>query len=231
MGNPITSAIGTGIGLATGSTLGGFLSGQGLDAITSGGSSGTAQPNVKYGTGENTYTIGGKPVDTSKYFITGDKGVYNLLPMLKNAYQDTNRTDFNTGSYDTYNTISQQLANDPTAQQAFQQAFQVQSLNPYQTSGNKPNYRYDTSNLPSYLKIQRNAMMQGNKAKQSYVPQAMNYVDFGFGGGDQLSSIANYASKQNNPFFLAYAPTTTNTQVAPADTGILANNSTGANNV
>lgn len=224
MGNPISSVIGTGIGLATGSNLGGFLAGQALNSAMDGGSSGYAKPDVVYGTGDNTYTIGGNPVDTSKYFITGDKGVYNLLPMLNNAYQDQNKRDSNLGGYDTYSAINQRLAGDPRAQQSFQQAFGVQTITPTFNSKKtgKSAYQYDTSNVPSYLRLNTNSLMPKGQNKQSYVAQPAQYVDFGFGRGvnENIKNIANYASTNSNPFFMAYAPTTT----ANADTGLLANN-------
>lgn len=224
MGNPIKSVIGTGIGLATGNSLGGFLAGEALGQALDGGSSGYAKPDVQYGTGENTYTIGGNPVDTSRYFITGDKGVYNLLPMLNNAYKDQNKRDSNLGGYDTYSAINQRLASDPRAQQAFQQAYNVQTLNPTfnPNKTGKSAYQYDTSNVPSYLRLNTNSLMPRGKDKQSYVAQPAQYVDFGFGRGmnTNIKNIADYASSNNNPFFMAYAPTTT----ANADTGLLANN-------
>lgn len=225
MGNPISSVIGTGIGLATGSNLGGFLAGQALNSAMGGGSSGYAQPNVQYGTGDNTYTIGGKPVDTSKYFIVGDKGVYNLLPMLNNPYKDVNKQDTNLSGYDTYNAINQRLAGDPKAQQAFQQAFSIKTLNPTEQYNRRGElkYQYDKSGLPRYLGLNPNKYeLKGKDIAQGAIAQPLQYVDFGFGRGtnNNILDIANYASKNNNPFFMAYAPTTT----ANADTGLLANN-------
>jgi len=222
MGSPIGSLISTGIGLATGSNVGGFLAGQAFDAATSGGSSGNAQPNVQYGTGANTYSMGGTPVDTSKYFITGDKGVYNLLPMLNDPYKDLNKKDNNLSGYDTYSAINQKLADDAKAQQAFQQAFNVQTLNPVDTYNNKGGFQkqYNTNGLPNYLKLNNNTFQQNKKNNPEYTPQPFQYVDFGFGRNDQLSQIAKYAAQQNNPFLLAYAPTSS----TPVNTGLLPNN-------
>lgn len=226
MGNPIKSLIGTGVGLMTGSGLTGFIAGEALDQALNNGSTGYAKPDVQYGTGENTYTIGGVPVDTSKYFITGDQGVYNLLPMLNNAYQDQNKRDSNLGGYDTYSAINQRLANDAKAQQAFQQAFGVQTLNPTfnPNKTGKSAYQYDTSNVPSYLRLSTNSIMPKGKDKQSYIAQPAQYVDFGFGRGvnTNIKNIADYASSNNNAFFMPYAPT----QTASADTGLLTNNNT-----
>lgn len=226
MGNPISSLVSTGVSLATGSNLGGFLAGQAIDSAMSGGGGGSsttyAQPNVQYGTGANTYTVGGKPVDTSKYFITGDKGVYNLLPMLNGAYQDKNKLDSNLGGYNAYNSINQKLADDAKAQQAFQQAFQIQTLNPA---------NYNPSTLPNYLKTDfkhniynPNADKNSNKLKSQPSFPSYQYVDFGFGKGDNLSQISKYAANQNNPFFLAYTPTAP--EVAPVNTGLLSSNTT-----
>ena len=43
-----------------------------------------ATPGFNYGA--NTYTYGDQPYDASKYFVTGNKGVYNVLPELGNLY-------------------------------------------------------------------------------------------------------------------------------------------------
>ena len=153
-----------------------------------GGSSGDysvpkyAEPTYSYGA--NTYQMGSSPVDTSKYFITGDKGVYNLLPALGQIdaktlpsshpiYSDRFANSVSNKSYYTpyeaYNDLSAQMKNDPKALAAFQSMYQ-------------PTTPTDKGLSP--------------------------YVDFGLGSsiGNNATygDIASYASTNQNPFYIPY---------------------------
>jgi len=154
----------------------------------SGGSSGSvsapkyAQPNYNYGA--NTYQMGSNPVDTSKYFITGDKGVYNLMPALGQISPKTlsssapiysDRFANSVGSsyytpYEAYNELSAQMAKDPKALAAFQAMY-------------KPT----------------------TPASKGVSP----YVDFGLGSSignnATYADIAKYASTNQNPFYVPYS--------------------------
>jgi hypothetical protein len=132
LGTAASIAMGRNPLMAFGSTLGSsilenaFAGGGGGGGNAGGGSTPQyALPGYNYGT--NTYTLDGKPYDASKYFITGDKGVYNLLPMLGEAYKDPTKTDMTTGSYNTYQTIYNKMAGDAAAQAAFSKAYAPQS--------------------------------------------------------------------------------------------------------
>ena len=153
-----------------------------------GGSSGSssapryAQPTYNYGA--NTYQMGNSPVDTSKYFITGDRGVYNLMPALGQINPKTlaasapmyNDTWMSSGykdaftPYKAYEELSAQMAKDPKALAAFQAMYQPT------TPANK--------NL-------------------------LTYVDFGLGSsiGNNATygDIAKYASTNQNPFYVPYS--------------------------
>jgi hypothetical protein len=163
-----------------------------------GGSSGSAsapkyaQPTYNYGA--NSYQMGNNPVDTSKYFITGDKGVYNLLPALgqinpktldaSNAiYSDSwansvaNAPTSRSGNtyytpYEAYNDLSAQMAKDPKALAAFQAMYQPTT-----------------------------------PASKGVSP----YVDFGLGSslGNNATykDIASYASTNQNPFYVPFNAT------------------------
>jgi hypothetical protein len=154
-----------------------------------GGSSGSAsapkyaQPTYNYGA--NSYQMGNNPVDTSKYFITGDKGVYNLMPALGQInpktlsssapiYNDSFANSVSNKSYYTpyeaYNDLSAQMANDPKALAAFQSMYQPTT-----------------------------------PASKGVSP----YVDFGLGtsigNNATYGNIANYASTNQNPFYVPYS--------------------------
>jgi hypothetical protein len=153
-----------------------------------GGSSGSsnvpkyAQPSYNYG--NQTYQYGNNPVDASKYFITGDKGVYNLMPALgqispktipssHGIYNDRFANSVANKSYYTpyeaYTDLSAQMAKDPKALAAFQTAYQ-------------PTTPTDKGLSP--------------------------YVDFGMSGsigeGSTFADLAKYASTNQNPFYIPY---------------------------
>lgn len=151
---------------------------------SSGGSSAPRYAEPTYSYGANTYQMGSSPVDTSKYFITGDKGVYNLLPALgqvtpktlqsSNPMYSDRISSINANKsyytpYEAYNDLSAQMQNDPKALAAFQSMYQ-----PTTPTGK------DVS----------------------------PYVDFGLGSsiGNNATygDIASYAATNQNPFYIPY---------------------------
>lgn len=233
---PIAGAITGGpVGFASslaGQALTGGYSGGGGGG--GGGSSGTiptygtttpsgalASPVPTFNYGANTYTYDNKPYDASKYFVTGNRGVYNILPEIGNLYSPEAQSAQGTSSYNAYQNIYNKMEGDPLAQQSFQKAFAPSMLNV-----NPVNNTYapigDFSapqNLPSYLQEDIKS------AYEEYQPQAQSsgagylpiqYADFGFGSGDQAYKLAQYARKQQNPFFQAFdKPYTPQPTVAP----------------
>jgi len=156
-----------------------------------GGSSGSAsapqyaQPSYNYGA--NSYQMGNNPLDTSKYFITGDRGVYNLLPALgqitpktlqpsslmygsSSASDQFNKSYFT--PYEAYQELSAQMQNDPKALAAFQAMYQPTTPT---SKGISP------------------------------------FVDFGLGSsiGNNATygDIASYASTNQNPFYVPFKGT------------------------
>lgn len=84
-----------------------------------------------YDYGANTYRVSNNPFNASNYFISGDKGVYNLLPMLGGLYGDEDyERKLGTSSYNIYNDIYGRMADDAAAQKLFSQRFGVKELNP-----------------------------------------------------------------------------------------------------
>jgi len=149
-----------------------------------------ALPGYNYGT--NTYTLDGKPYDASKYFVTGDKGVYNLLPMLGGAYNDPTKTDMTTGSYNTYKTIYDKMAGDAAAQAAFSKSFAPQSYTytpqprvPYKGGAYNQSFN-STSTLPN--------MLSGNQYAGPY-PMHGPQQD----GGSQQNML-NGGLRNTNPY-------------------------------
>jgi hypothetical protein len=151
---------------------------------SSGGYSAPKYAEPTYSYGANTYQMGSSPVDTSKYFITGDKGVYNLLPALGQIDAKTlsssnpmytsgiassaNNKSYYT-PYEAYTDLSAQMKNDPKALAAFQSMYQPTT--------------------PTSKRVSP-------------------YVDFGLGSsiGNNATygDIASYASTNQNPFYIPY---------------------------
>lgn len=91
-----------------------------------------------YNYGANTYRVGNNPFNASNYFISGDKGVYNLLPMLGGLYGDNDyERKTGTSSYNIYNDIYNRMADDAAAQKAFSERFGVKELNPMDFMSNR----------------------------------------------------------------------------------------------
>lgn len=219
-----------------------------------------------YNYGANTYKVGKNPFDASNYFISGDKGVYNLLPMMGSLYGDKKfAAQPGTASYNIYQNIYDKMADDAAAQKAFSERFGVKELNPmdYMSKGQQRFYtqgrmpysgwaaygtpRYDTfggslfssrelqkANIPAYLADDLNrafgeynpfkSFRAPTKRGQTFQAPTINpikYVDFGFGAnaksrGNPYELLADYASQNKNPFFLAYGPDTPAPAPAPA---------------
>jgi hypothetical protein len=215
-GNPFT-AIAGGIGNAL---TGGFESGGGGGGGGGGGSSGSptappgaggtatptyASPGFNYGA--NTYTYGDKPYDASKYFIEGNKGVYNILPQLGSLYGDNSlQQRAGAPSANIYNDIIGQFSQnqDSLAQQNFQKNFGLQTYNPNTAS---PTTLASDFTAPDYLKSDiQNALGEyypSGSTQTDSIP--VNYADFGFGADDTLTKLASYAKTQNNPFFVPFS--------------------------
>jgi hypothetical protein len=216
--------------LAGQALTGGFGGGGGSSGSSGGTSGGTttplyAQPNVSYGT--NTYQANGTPIDTSKYFITGDRGVYNLLPAL-GAISSPIGSNVRLGSggknlmgkadkyfganvytpYEAYQDIRTQMANDPTALAAFNKlytpsAYDVALRDKLAREGRGQT----TTTTPSPL-----------AAFNTANPFPYQYVDYGLRGTAvpgsstyaplSYNALANYAYKNQNPFFMPFQTTT-----------------------
>jgi hypothetical protein len=171
--------------------------------------SGTTTPyySPTYNYGANSYTVDNNPFDTSKYFIQGNKGTYNVLPQLANLYDPATQQRAGAPSANIYNDIIGQFSQnqDTLAQQNFQKNFGLQTYNPNTAS---PTTIASDFNVPDYLRSDiQNALGEyypSGSTQTDSIP--VNYADFGFKQGDTLQNIASYAKQQNNPFFMPYAP-------------------------
>jgi hypothetical protein len=85
-----------------------------------------------YNYGANSYSVDNNPYDTSKYFIQGNKGSYNVLPQLANLYDPSTQQRAGAPSANIYNDIIGQFSQnqDSLAQQNFQKNFGLQTYNP-----------------------------------------------------------------------------------------------------
>jgi len=210
-------------GFITGGPLGGLSSIAG-QAITGGYSGGGGSPTSSgpttaggtgtapyysptYNYGANSYTVDNNPYDTSKYFIQGNKGTYNVLPQLANLYDPSTQQRAGAPSANIYNDIIGQFSQnqDTLAQQNFQKNFGLQAYNP--TAGSPTTFDSGFTG-PDYLRSDiQNALGEyypSGSTQTESIP--INYANFGFKSGDTLQNIAQYAKQQNNPFFMPYAP-------------------------
>jgi hypothetical protein len=171
--------------------------------------SGTTTPfySPTYNYGANSYTVDNNPYDTSKYFIQGNKGTYNVLPQLADLYGNQGvQQRAGAPSANIYNDIIGQFSQnqDTLAQQNFQKNFGLQTYNP---NVSNPTTLASDFNAPDYLKSDiQNALGEYYPGGKGPGTVPVNYADFGFKSGDTLQKIANYAKTQNNPFFMPYAP-------------------------
>lgn len=175
---------------------------------------GTTTPyySPTYNYGANSYSVDNNPFDTSKYFIQGNKGTYNVLPQLADLYgnQQAQAVPGTTSSY-VHSNIMNQMRDDSLAQSNFLKNFARQEFLPtIATPGNVDiaNVAPAGFNAPDYLKEDIQSGLReyypASSTQTDSIP--LNYADFGFKQGDTLQNIANYAKQQNNPFFMPYAP-------------------------
>ena len=211
-GNPFT-AIGGGLfNAATGGFGGGGGGGGGGSSGSTPatpGAGGTPTPTYAapgFNYGANTYTYGNKPYDASKYFVEGNKGIYNLLPQLGGLYGDQSvQQRAGAPSANIYNDIltNIRMNQDTLAEQNFQKNFGLQTYNPNVTN---PTALASDFNAPDYVKANiQNALGEYYPGGKGSGTVPVNYADFGFGEKDTLAQLAQYAKKQNNPFFVPYA--------------------------
>ena len=136
-----------------------------------------ATPGFNYGA--NTYTYDNKPYDASKYFVSGNKGVYNVLPELGNMYSPEAQSAQGTSGFNAYQNIYGKMAGDPLAQANLQRTFapSMLSVSPQQTGGYKPigdfnpattPYAGGLADLPGYL------AEDIKSAYGEYMPQAQS---------------------------------------------------------
>jgi hypothetical protein len=206
-GNPFL-AIGGGLYNAANGGFGGGGGGSSSGAPAS-GTGGTSTPTYAspgFNYGSNTYTYGDKPYDASKYFVEGNKGVYNLLPQLGGLYGDTAvQQRAGAPSANLYNDIltNIRMNQDTLAEQNFQKNFGLQTYNP---NVSNPTTLASDFAAPDYVKSNiQNALGEYYPGGTGSGTVPVNYADFGFGENDTLSKIAQYAKKENNPFFVPYA--------------------------
>ena len=166
-----------------------------------------ATPGFNYGA--NTYTYDNKPYDASKYFVQGNKGVYNVLPELGNMYSPEAQGAQGTSSFNAFQNIYNKMEGDPLAQQSFQKSFAPNMLNVNPTNNTyAPIGDFSApQNLPSYLQEDIKSAYgeyqpQAQSSGAGYLP--IQYADFGFGSEDQAYKLAQYAQQNKNPFFQAF---------------------------
>ena len=190
---------------------------------TYGGSSTSTTPyySPTYDYGANSYTVDNNPFDTSKYFIQGNKGTYNVLPQLANLYgnEQAQAVPGTTSGY-LHSQIMNQLQGDALAQQNFQKNFARQEFIPTIATPGKVDVESVAPSgfsVPDYLKsdIQSGLSEYYPIGSTQTDPIPMTYADFGFKSGDTLQNIANYAKRENNPFFMPYAPEDVRPEPAP----------------
>jgi hypothetical protein len=206
-GNPFT-AIGGGLfNAATGGFGGG--GGGGSSGSTAPDAGGTTTPTYAapgFNYGANTYTYGDKPYDASKYFVEGNKGIYNLLPQLGGLYGDTSvQQRAGAPSANLYGDIltNIRMNQDTLAEQNLQKNFGLQTYNPNMDAPTTLNKDFTA---PDYLKSDiQNALGEYYPGGQGSGTVPVNYADFGFGAGDTITKLAQYARQQNNPFFVPFS--------------------------
>ena len=178
-----------------------------------------ATPGFNYGA--NTYTYDNNPYDASKYFVSGNKGVYNVLPELGNMYSPEAQAAQGTSSFNAYQNIYGKMAGDELAQANLQKSFNPGMMSVAPQGGTyKPigdfnpattPYSGAQTNLPEYLRQDIQSAYgeyqpQAQSSGSSYLP--IQHADFGFGSEDQAYKLAQYAQQNKNPFFQAFASPT-----------------------
>jgi hypothetical protein len=147
---------------------------------------------------------GGAPAPSGP---TYSSSTYNVLPQLSNLYGDPNLASrAGAPSANVYGDILGQIRmnQDTLAEQNFQKNFGLQSFAPSTVATSLP----EDFSAPDYLKSDiQNALGEyypSGSTPSGVVP--VNYADFGFKSGDTLQKISDYAKKENNPFFMPFAP-------------------------
>ena len=203
---------------------GGGGGGGGVPTYGSTDSSGAlATPPPGFSFGSDLYSYGGEPYDASKYFVQGNKGVYNVLPELGNMYSPEAQGAQGTSGFNAYQNIYGKMAGDELAQANLQKSFSPGMLSVAPQSGAyKPigdfnpattPYAGARPDLPSYLQEDIKSAYgeyqpQAQSSNASYLP--IQYADFGFGEKDKAYELAQFARRENNPFFQPFAsPTST----------------------
>ena len=183
-------------------TYGGSITAPSTGGIT------TPYYSPTYNYGSNAYTVDNTPFDTSKYFIQGGKGTYNLLPQLSNLYGNPDvAARAGTTSANVYNDILNQMKmnQDVIAEQNLQKNFGMQSFIPTAgTPTNIPESFTGADYLKSDIQGGLNEFYPSGSTQTESIP--VSYADFGVTPDSTLAKIANYAKQQNNPFFMPYAP-------------------------
>jgi hypothetical protein len=180
-------------------------------------------PPPGFSFGSDLYSYGGEPYDASKYFVQGNKGVYNVLPELGNMYSPEAQAAQGTSGFNAYQNIYGKMAGDELAQANLQKSFSPGMLSVAPQSGAyKPigdfnpattPYAGGRADLPSYLTEDIKSAYgeyqpQAQSSGSSYLP--IQYADFGFGEKDKAYELAQFARRENNPFFQPFAsPTST----------------------
>jgi hypothetical protein len=182
-----------------------------------------AAPPPGFSFGSDLYSYGGEPYDASKYFVQGNKGVYNVLPELGNMYSPEAQAAQGTSGFNAYQNIYGKMAGDELAQANLQKSFSPGMLSVAPQSGAyKPigdfnpattPYAGGRTDIPSYLTEDIKSAYgefqpQAQSSNASYLP--IQYADFGFGEKDKAYELAQFARRENNPFFQPFAsPTST----------------------
>ena len=94
-----------------------------------------AAPPPGFSFGSDLYSYGGEPYDASKYFVQGNKGVYNVLPELGNMYSPEAQGAQGTSGFNAYQNIYGKMAGDELAQANLQKSFSPGMLSVAPQSG------------------------------------------------------------------------------------------------
>ena len=223
-GGPLGAAKAIAGSALTGGYSGGRGGGGGAPTYGATDASGAlAAPPPGFSFGSDLYSYGGEPYDASKYFVQGNKGVYNVLPELGNMYSPEAQAAQGTSGFNAYQNIYGKMAGDELAQANLQKTFSPGMLSVAPQGGAyKPigdfnpattPYAGGRADLPGYLAEDIKSAYgefqpQAQSSNASYLP--IQYADFGFGEKDKAYELAQFARRENNPFFQPFAsPTST----------------------
>lgn len=159
-----------------------------------------------YNYGANTYKVSNNPFDASRYFITGDKGVYNLMPMLGGLHGDEEyERKLGTSSYNIYNDIYGRMADDAAAQKMFSERFGVKELNPLDFMADRNVRRaytqgYTPTGKGGYEPRSASPSMRGKGAVNAAKPRSGGYNPGAAGKGSPTYNI--YGNRLFNDYDL-----------------------------